>query len=146
MTQIPEEIRVPARLDNLYPLLEFVASCAKRIGAGEERIREIELVMEELLVNIFNYAYPDRSGRSGDVTIACRPDDAGRLLVEIVDDGIPFNILTRDEPDLYSGIAERRVGGLGIFFVRKLVPEIGYRREGGRNILTLTVDPAPAPP
>jgi len=143
MTQIPEEIRVPARLDNLYPLLEFVASCAKRIGAGEERIREIELVMEELLVNIFNYAYPDRPG---DVAIVCRPDDAGRLLVEIVDDGIPFNILTRGEPDLDSGIAERTVGGLGIFFVRRLVPEIRYRRESGRNVLTLTVDPAPAPP
>ena len=65
----------------------------------------------------------------------------GRLLIEIADDGIPFNILTRDEPDLDSGIEERSVGGLGIFFVRRLVQEIRYRREGGRNILTLTVDP-----
>jgi serine/threonine-protein kinase RsbW len=143
MTQIPEEIRTPARLDNLYPLLGFVASCAKRQGAGQERIREIELVMEELLVNIFSYAYPDRPG---DVAIVCRPDGAGRLLVEIADEGIPFNILTRDQPDLDSGIEERRVGGLGIVFVRRLVQEIRYRREEGRNILTLTVDPAPAPP
>jgi serine/threonine-protein kinase RsbW len=143
MTQIPEEIRVPARLDNLYPLLGFVTSCARRQGAGQERIREIELVMEELLVNIFTYAYPDRPG---DVAIVCRPDDAGRLLVEIADDGIPFNILTRGQPDLDSGIEERSVGGLGIFFVRRLVQEIRYRRAGGRNILTLTVDPAPAPP
>ena len=75
MTQIPEEIRAPARLDNLYPLLGFVTSCAKRHGAGQERIHEIELVMEELLVNIFNYAYPDSMG---DVAIVCRPDDAGK--------------------------------------------------------------------
>ena len=141
MAQFPTEIRVPARLDSLYPLLEFVASCAKEQGAGEERIREIDLVMEELLVNIFNYAYPERTG---DVQITCRIDDAGRLLVEIADEGVPFNILTRDDPDCGAGIEERRVGGLGIFFVRQMVQEIRYRREEGRNILTLTVDPAPA--
>jgi len=94
-------------------------------------------------VNIFTYAYPDRMG---DVVIVCRPDAAGKLLIEITDDGIPFNILTRDEPDLDSGIEERSVGGLGIFFVRRLVQEIRYRREGGKNVLTLTVDPSPAKP
>jgi serine/threonine-protein kinase RsbW len=134
-------MRVQARLDNLYPLLEFVASYAKRQGAGEERIRQIDLVMEELLVNIFNYAYPQRPG---DVEITCRIDDDGRLLVEIADEGIPFNILTRDDPDRESGIEERTVGGLGIFLVKRMVREIRYRREAGRNILTLTVDPAPA--
>jgi len=143
MKQIPEEIRAPARLDNLYPLLGFVTSCAKRYGAGQERLNEIELVMEELLVNIFNYAYPDSMGH---VTIGCRPDDSGKILIEIADNGIPFNILTRDEPDLDSGIEERSVGGLGIFFVRQLVHEIHYRREGGRNILTLTVDLVPQSP
>ena len=140
MVQFPTNIRVQAGLDNLYTLLEFVASCAKRQGVGEQRIREIDLVMEELLVNIFNYAY---SERPGDVEIACRIDDAGRLLVEIADEGVPFNILTRDDPDCEAGIEERTVGGLGIFFVKRLVHEIRYRREGGRNILTLTVDPAP---
>ncbi|MHB8910917.1 MAG: ATP-binding protein [Syntrophales bacterium] len=134
-------IRVEARLDNLYALLEFVAACAKRHGAGEQRVREIDLVIEELLVNIFNYAYP---GRSGDVEIICRDDEAGRLLVEIADQGVPFNILTRDDPDREAGIEERTVGGLGIFLVKRLVREIRYRREGERNILTLTVDSAPA--
>jgi serine/threonine-protein kinase RsbW len=137
MTQYPAGIRLPARLDNLYPLLEFVTSCARRQGAGEARIRAIELAMEELLVNIFNYAYPDQPG---DVEIVCRPDDDGRLLIEIADAGIPFNILTRDEPDLDAGIEERSVGGLGIFFIRQSVRDIRYRRESGRNILTLTVD------
>jgi len=143
MAQFPTNIRVQARLDNLYTLLEFVASCVKRQGAGEQRIRQIDLVMEELLVNIFNYAYPERPG---DVEIACRIDDAGRLMVEIADEGVPFNILTRDDPDREAGIEERTVGGLGIFFVKRLVQEIRYRREGGRNILTLTVDSAPAEP
>jgi len=91
-------------------------------------------------VNIFSYAYPDRLG---DVAIVCRPGEAGSLLVEIADDGIPFNILTRDEPNLDTGIEERRIGGLGIFFVRQLVRRSATAgRE--RNILTLTFDPSPS--
>ena len=143
MVQFPTAIKVPARLDNLYQLLEFVASCAKQQGAGEERVREIDLVMEELLVNIFNYAYPEGAG---EVEIACRIDDAGMLLVEIADGGVPFDILSKGDPDREADIEERPIGGLGIFFVRQLVQDIQYRREGGRNILTLTVDPAPAAP
>ena len=143
MTQIPAHIRVPANIDSLHTLLAFVGSCLESQGIGQERLREIELAMEEILVNIFNYAYPDSMGN---VAIVCRPDDSGKILIEIADDGIPFNILTRDEPDLDSGIEERSVGGLGIFFVRQLAQEIRYRREGGRNILTFTIDPAPQSP
>jgi len=143
MTETSEEIRVSAKLDNLYPLLNFVSSCAKQCGAGPERLTEIELALEEILVNIFNYAYP---GGQGDVAIRCRCDAGGRLVVEIADDGVPFDILTRAEPDLDAAIEERNIGGLGIFFVRQFVQEIGYRREGGRNVLTLAIDPAPQSP
>ncbi len=142
MDETSEEIRVPARLENLYPLLNFVTSCAKRCGAGRERLTEIELALEEILVNIFNYAYPDRRG---DVAIRCGCA-AGRLLVEIADDGVPFDILTRAEPDRDAAIEQRSIGGLGIFFVRQLVQEISYRREGGKNILTLAIAPAPQSP
>ncbi len=136
-------MRAPATLESLHALLEFVTSCAERRGFGQARIRQIELVMEELLVNIFNYAYPDRPG---DVEVACRTDNTGGLMVEIADEGIPFNILTREDPDREAGIEERNIGGLGIFFVKRFIRDIRYRRKGGRNILTLMVDPAPAPP
>jgi serine/threonine-protein kinase RsbW len=143
MTQIPTDILVPARLESLQPLLQFVESCAKGQDFGKARRWEIELVMEEILVNIFNYAYPDRQG---DVGIACRSDDDGKLLVEITDQGIPFDILSLNDPDLQAGIEERKIGGLGVFFVKQLIRDIRYRRESGRNILTLTIDPTPAAP
>jgi len=139
MSRSPVNIRIPATLESLHPLIEFVTSCAQRRGMSQARIREIELVMEELLVNIFNYAYPDQPG---DVEIACRPDDAGNLMVEIADEGVPFNILTQKDPDRELGIEARNIGGLGIYLVKRLIRDIRYRREGNRNILTLTVDPA----
>jgi serine/threonine-protein kinase RsbW len=139
MTQIPAHIRVPAGMDSLHTLLAFVGSCLESQGIGQERLREIELAMEEILVNIFNYAYPERQG---DVEIACMFDDGGGLQVEVSDQGIPYNSLSRGNPDLQAGIEERGIGGLGVFFVKQLVPAIRYRWEDGRNILTLPIDPA----
>ncbi len=124
-------------MDSLHPLLVFVRSCAMQQGLGQERLQEIELAMEEILVNIFNYAYPDRLG---EVEVACRLADDGRLLVEVADQGVPFNILSREDPDLKAGIEERSIGGLGVFFVKQFIRDIRYQREGGRNILTLTID------
>lgn len=138
-----KSIRLPARLESLHSLLEFASSCARRRGIGPARIQEVELALEELLVNIFNYAYPEGSG---DVVLACADGDDGGMRIEIADEGIAFNILTRKDPDLGAGIEERPVGGLGIFFVKQLIGDIHYRRERGQNILTLAVDPAPAAP
>jgi serine/threonine-protein kinase RsbW len=138
MTQIPAHIRVSANIDSLHTLLAFVGSCLESNGIGQERLREIELAMEEILVNIFNYAYPDRQG---EVEIACGFDDGGGVQIEVSDQGIPFDILARGDPDLQVDIAERKIGGLGVFFVKQLVPAIRYRWEEGRNILTLPIDP-----
>jgi len=140
MTQIPANIRVPAEIGSLQPLLEFVGSCLTSQGFGEERLREIELAMEEILVNIFNYAYPDQKG---EVEISCRCDGGNGLLVEVSDQGVSFDPLSLVvEPDLQADVAERAIGGLGVFFVKQLIPGVRYRREEGRNILTLPIEPA----
>jgi anti-sigma regulatory factor (Ser/Thr protein kinase) len=138
MTQIPAHIRLPARMESLRTLLGFVESCLSSQGIGEERLREVELAMEEILVNIFHYAYPDREG---EVELSCLPDGGGQVLVEVADQGVPFDPLSRRDPDLQTGIEERNIGGLGVFFLKRLIPAVRYRREGERNILTLPIDP-----
>jgi anti-sigma regulatory factor (Ser/Thr protein kinase) len=140
MTQIPANIRYPANIGSLEPLMSFVRSCLQSQGIGPERVGEIELAMEEILVNVFNYAYPDRTG---DVEVACRLDNGEGLLVEVLDQGVAFDPLTLVAPDLEGDIAERPIGGLGVFFVRRLIPGIRYRREEGRNILTLPIAAEP---
>lgn len=140
MATLPEGKTLPARLESLSPLMGFVTACARKQGFGETRIRELELVIEELLVNVFSYAYPLGPG---EVAVTCREEAAGRLLVEIADQGIPFDPLAASPPDREAGIEERGIGGLGVFFVKHFVSDVRYRREGERNILTLAVDPAP---
>jgi len=126
----------PARLESLYDALSFVSSCARSQGFGPERIGEIEIALEEVLVNIFKYAYEGKEKE--EVEISCGEDD-GNFMIEIADSGIPFNMVAATDPDLTAGIEERPIGGLGIFFVKQLMSEVRYRREGGRNRLTLVV-------
>lgn len=135
---IPATITLPANLDSLYKSMDFVSSCAREEGFSSERVSEIELALEEILVNIFNYAYKE-SGLDGTVEITCKLANTKSFVIEITDSGIPFNILSVREPDTTAQIDERPIGGLGVFFVKQLMDDIQYRREAEKNILTLVV-------
>lgn len=128
------EIKSAAKIEHLENLIEFVASHAEMAGFTVNRINEIELAAEEVLVNIFQYAYP---GTDGDVGIECRIEDDVRLVLVISDNGTPFNILEVPDPDVTADISDREIGGLGVFFVKEMVDEARYRRKGNSNILTL---------
>lgn len=131
------EIRSAAKIEHLERLIDFVAGHAAMAGFTVNRINEIELAAEEVLVNIFQYAYP---GTDGDVGIECRVEDDVRLILVISDKGAPFNILEVPDPDVTSDISDREIGGLGVFFVKEMVDEARYRRKGNSNILTLIFD------
>ena len=131
-----KKIKLPARIENLERLIELVSGCAKEKGFTSKIIKEIELATEEALVNIFNYAYPEHAG---DVEVRCKMDDDTRFIIEILDTGIPFNIHSISEPDLTENISNRKIGGLGIFLMRKMVDEVQYRRDEENNILTLII-------
>jgi len=131
------EITSAAKIEHLELLIGFVAGHAETAGFPIQRIKEIELAAEEALVNIFSYAYPDMDG---DVRIDCRIEDDIRLVLEISDNGAPFNILDVPDPDVSADISDRHVGGLGVFFVKEMADEARYRREGDRNVLVLIFD------
>ena len=128
-------LRLPAKLENLKRFKESVAGCARAQGFDQKRIYEIELAVEETLVNIFNYAYPETPG---DIEINCKLEN-GRFIIEIIDSGIPFDMTSLTDPDLTADVEERKIGGLGIFLVKKMVDEVRYRREKDRNILNLII-------
>ena len=93
------------------------------------------LATEEALANVFHHAYPHDTG---EVELSLAADETC-LVVEIVDRGIPFDILSLERPDLEAGIEDRKVGGLGVFLIRELMDDVSCRREGNRNVLRLVV-------
>ncbi|MGD9976256.1 MAG: ATP-binding protein [Desulfatirhabdiaceae bacterium] len=128
-------LELPAKIENMEALMTFVSDRARSLGFSARRIKEIELASEEALVNIINYAYKDCDGI---IRIVCSGDPI-HLIIQIEDYGSAFDILSLSDPDTTSSLTEREVGGLGVFLIRKLMDDVTYSRQDGRNILTLFV-------
>ena len=92
------------------------------------------IVMDEIVSNIVRC-----SGATGFSIGLTNLGDGGMEMV-FADDGAPFDP-TGDvkEPDITAGIEDRKIGGLGIFMVRKMARSVRYVREAGRNVLTVVM-------
>ena len=96
---------------------------------------ELDMIIEEVFINIANYAYGESTGT---VSIDLALNEARDLLaITFRDSGIPYDPLKKEDPDVTLSAAERPIGGLGIFLVRKTMDAMQYRRENGKNILTI---------
>lgn len=133
---ILSQIRLPAKRENLEKFSEHILQCAEKQGIDRKRLMQINLSLEEVLVNICDYSYRDNEG---DIEVICGLDNDNRFVIEITDSGIPFDIDSFDEPDLNADIFERKVGGLGIYLIKKMMDDIQYRFEDNKNILKLIV-------
>jgi serine/threonine-protein kinase RsbW len=123
----------PAKLENLEKMFAFIRDASSRQGFDDQMANKIQIACEEALVNVINYAYPDKQG---ELELVCVNGTDG-LTITISDSGIPFDPLSLPEPDIHAPMEQRRVGGLGVFMMRKIMNSVTYRREGERNILTL---------
>ena len=92
------------------------------------------MCLDELLNNTISYGFQDGE----DHQIEVRVELAGkRLLVTLVDDGIPFNPFQMSTPDISLGVEEREIGGLGVHLVRSTMDEVSYKRNVDQNVVTL---------
>jgi serine/threonine-protein kinase RsbW len=128
-------LRLPAELDQLPAFLDYVRRMARTAGLSDAQASRLELAVEEALANVCGYAYADRV-QAGTVLcrIEVRPDG---LVANIVDEGAPFDPLIRPDPDTTHDLDRREPGGLGILLIKSLTSDVAYRREGGRNVLTI---------
>jgi len=94
----------------------------------------VNVALDEVLSNIINYGYADRSEHRIDVRIAL---EGGQAVVEVEDDGVAFDPLAVPPPVLDGDVTTRPIGKLGIHIVRSLMNEVSYARIDGRNRLTL---------
>ncbi len=121
--------------DALELLAASVTKFAEQQGWPDGTIFKIDLVLEELFVNAMAYGNPDGLVEVG-VTVTSGDDV---VAIEISDNGVAFNPLAdAPEPEVESSIEDRRVGGLGLHLVRTMMDGLSYRREHGRNHLTMT--------
>ena len=130
------EIRLPAHLVSLPKFMKFVMGWVMEAGVPPAKVSDVQLVVEEALVNIFSYAFPDCDG---EVALRCAPAGRGGLRIEIRDEGIPFDPTAAPDPDLKAGLEERKIGGLGIYLMISIAESVSYHRTGSANVLVLEV-------
>ncbi len=120
---------------NLFSLQSEIESILQAAGCPMKTRWQIRVAVEEIFVNIAHYAYEPEKGKA---TIRVETSEEHSCAVLVFEDrGIPYNPLAKKDPDITLSAKERKIGGLGIFMTKKLMDEVSYVYDDGRNILTL---------
>ena len=128
-------ITVPATREDPDPVIEFVEEELSRHDCPQRALYQIEVAIEEILVNIVNYA--GLSNEDG-VEVRCEVcDEPLSVVIQFLDGGVPFDPLATEDPDTSPEANEEREGGLGIFMVKQMMDSVSYAYEGGKNTLTI---------
>jgi len=127
-------VALPARSASLHELLERFTAFAKQARLPAAIRREIHLALDEIVSNIINHGGDGRRERRFEVDVAL---EAGVVRVTVVDDGRPFDPLSAPKPAIDAPLADRPIGGLGVYLVRELMDRIEYTRRNGRNHLRM---------
>lgn len=108
----------------------------KELALVDEALyRKLYVVVDELVTNIVNYAYPDGENDYLDVEIM---HDKELLTIRFRDGGVPFNPLEKAPSDITLPMDQRPIGGLGILLVVQKVDAIAYEYINGENVLTIS--------
>ena len=116
----------------LDEMIRPIISSLEEISASEKSIYQIHLALEEILVNIIEYAYQDKKG---EIKISFDIKE-NNINVIIKDKGVEFNPLSKEDPNLNESINNRSIGGLGIYIIKNIVDEIKYERTNNENVLS----------
>ncbi|MGN1099220.1 MAG: SpoIIE family protein phosphatase [Christensenellales bacterium] len=132
-TKSENSIGVLPRTENLSVIMEFVTgrTSAWSVPVGVER--NVQLAIDEIYSNIVRY-----SGAATAKLTLTKEDD--RLTLTFEDDGRQYDPTAAEDPDVTLSAEERKIGGLGIFLVKKTASDIRYSYERGKNVLQVAFD------
>lgn len=127
---IKDSLVVKSRTDNLSAIREFISAMAKQAGFDDATVEKIALSVDEACTNIIKHAY--KNSPEGDIIIKAKSANY-KFIIEIVDYGSVFDPQLIPEPDIRKYYKEKKVGGLGMFLMKKLMDEVHYTRTAGKE-------------
>jgi serine/threonine-protein kinase RsbW len=132
---IEKRIVVKSTTDNLAQIREFVRSTAQEIGFSDDITGKIILAVDEACTNIIKHAY--KYSPNGEINITIYSDNK-KFSISITDSGNHFDPNKIPEPNLTEYFMQKRVGGLGMYLIKKLMDEVQYSTlSGNKNQVTL---------
>ena len=133
---MPDTITLKASESSYTNMTDYLLAKAEKAHFDKHQAGRLRLAVEEAVGNIIDY-----SGAT-ELTLSADFSD-GQLSITITDDGKPFNPLTAPEPELDVPIEDRKIGGLGILYMRKMSDSLTYQRTGHQNILNIKMKAVP---
>lgn len=130
-----EVFRTEAETDHLDEVLAFIDQHLAAYDCPLKIQRQIDGAAEEIFVNIAQYAYESRIGKA-DIQIEVEQEPL-QVVITFMDQGVPYDPLQREDPDVTLPAGERPLGGLGIFMMKQSMDDVCYEYREGRNILTI---------
>lgn len=125
-------ITVIADDKSILPVSEFAKTLTEKLSVVPKIANKVSIAVDEIYSNIVNYS----GAELAEVSYSIKD---GKLYISFTDDGIPYNPLKAEEPDLTLPIEEREIGGLGIFLVKNMTESMEYTYEDNKNILRLVI-------
>lgn len=130
-----QSVRFAAKFEFLDEIRDFVGAVAREGGFGDKDVYNIQLATDEAASNMIEHSYeniPD-----GVIDLSCGMEGE-QIKIVLIDYGEPFDPSAIPMPDLKADLSDRRIGGLGIFLMRKLMDEVHYEAKADKsNVLTM---------
>jgi anti-sigma regulatory factor (Ser/Thr protein kinase) len=124
-----------ANFDNLDEIREIVGEAARQIGFSDKEIYAIQLAADEASSNIIEHAYAGIKGGKLEIDVSTSDNE---LKIVMRDRGKSFDPSSVPEPNVKADLSERKIGGLGMYLMRKLMDEVAYESSpDSGNILTM---------
>lgn len=125
----------PADEKALSEVIAFTEAELEKAECPMKAVMQITVAIEEVFVNVARYAYPKGGGEA---RFSIDYDSTkSEITFCMKDSGIPFNPLEKPDPDVTLSAEERKIGGLGIYMMKKTMDNVSYAYEKGENILTM---------
>ena len=131
------EIELPATLENLAKVFEFLNEAFESLDVSVSTKGQIKMCVEEIYVNITRYAY---NPEVGPAKLCFTVDDEispAKMIITLSDRGKPYDPLKHDDPDFELDLEDAPIGGLGIYLVKSTMDKVEYELKDGQNILTM---------
>ena len=134
---------VPARYDRIKQICAFVVEAAEMAGLDESGVFHCQIAVDEACTNIIEHGYEGEDRGHIEVICVASPE---ALKIDLRDQAQPFDVSQVPEPQLNLSLDETRVGGLGIYFMKKMMDDVAYSHENGTNSLVLIKRKSGTPP
>lgn len=132
-----KKLTVENKPEQLELIRDFIEQMVPDWGLDTALVFRLNLILEEYINNLISYGFTDHLPHEISIEV-CK--EKAKVKVKVTDDGNPFDItLAPENEDISKPLEERKIGGLGIHFIRTLAEEIKYRSVAGVNSLTFVV-------